>query len=211
MRVPSSAALLVCVTCPLPPRVEQVTKRTRVQAFLPQPPVKTLHMRILYRLAWRDVHQFDALLQAPGQKMPAGELRPVVATESPSVSRAPPQSPPAPASPGGWRSWCPPPAPRLPACTPPARSARGRLARCLRHRARNPRPIPGWARSVQGAAIPHAAAVCAPRGESSVPPPGTRDTPACGSRALRSGPPQSAAAGSPTVASPAPLAAFLVH
>src|SRR5215469_15351633 len=39
----------------LPPRVEQILKPTRVQAFIPQFPVKTLHKRVLHRPARLDV------------------------------------------------------------------------------------------------------------------------------------------------------------
>jgi len=43
--------------------------------------MKTLHMRVLHRLARIDVHHLDPSFQVPRQKMPRGELRPVVATQ----------------------------------------------------------------------------------------------------------------------------------
>ena len=63
----------------LPPRIEQVLKPTYRQTFIPQPSVKALNARVLRRLARLDVQQLDLSLHAPRQKMPAGQLRPVVA------------------------------------------------------------------------------------------------------------------------------------
>ena len=68
------------------PRVPQVFKPIHVQAFIPQLAVETFHVPVLLRLSRLDVHQRDLLLDAPRQKMPAGELRSVVADESPAVS-----------------------------------------------------------------------------------------------------------------------------
>ena len=67
--------------CDLAPGVEQILKPTHVQTLFPQPRVKALHPSVLRRLPRLDVKQFDLLLHAPRQKMPAGKLRPVVAAD----------------------------------------------------------------------------------------------------------------------------------
>jgi hypothetical protein len=63
----------------LPPCIPQILEPTHVQALVPQLAVTTFHESILLRLPWLDVHQLDLPLDTPGQKMTAGELRPVVA------------------------------------------------------------------------------------------------------------------------------------
>ena len=66
-------------TLDLPLRVGQVHEPTRIQALVPKPPVEALYVAILHRLARLDMNHRDALLFAPRQEVPAGELRPVVA------------------------------------------------------------------------------------------------------------------------------------
>jgi len=85
-QVPQTAVRTLLVVfrppgCNLPLRVEQVLKPAYVQTFFPQPSVKTFHARILRRLARLNVDQLDLPLHAPRQKMPAGELRTVVAAD----------------------------------------------------------------------------------------------------------------------------------
>src|SRR5258708_4180813 len=63
----------------LAPRVPQVLEPTHIQAFIAQLAVETFHVSVLLRLPRLNVHQLDAPFHAPGQKMPAGEVRPVVA------------------------------------------------------------------------------------------------------------------------------------
>src|SRR6185369_9684961 len=58
------------------------------QTFFPQPSVKTLDPRILRRLARLNVQQLDLPLDTPGQKMPAGQLRPVVAADGCGIPRS---------------------------------------------------------------------------------------------------------------------------
>src|SRR5258708_20361592 len=75
-------ALLVELLLPrgdLAPRVPQVLEPTHIQAFIAQLAVETFHVSVLLRLPRLNVHQLDAPFHAPGQKMPAGEVRPVVA------------------------------------------------------------------------------------------------------------------------------------
>jgi hypothetical protein len=75
-------ALLVVLDPPrrdLPPRIEQVLKPTHGQTLFPQPSVETLDVRVLRRLARLNMHQLDLPFHAPRQKMPARQLRPVVA------------------------------------------------------------------------------------------------------------------------------------
>src|SRR5215471_17495515 len=66
-------------TLDLPLRVGQVHEPTRIQALIPKPPVEALYVAILHRLARLDMNHRDALLFAPRQEVPPGELRPVVA------------------------------------------------------------------------------------------------------------------------------------
>jgi len=40
--------------------------------------MKAFHVCVLRRFSWLDMHQLDLLLDAPRQKMPAGQLWPVV-------------------------------------------------------------------------------------------------------------------------------------
>src|ERR1700690_4488854 len=75
--------LLVVLLLPrrdLSPRVPQVFKPIHVQGLIPQLAVETFHVPVLLRLARLDVLQLDSLLDAPPQKMPPGELRPIFAT-----------------------------------------------------------------------------------------------------------------------------------
>src|SRR6266404_6286977 len=84
-------ALLVELLLPrgdLAPRVPQVLEPTHIQAFIAQLAVETFHVSVLLRLPRLNVHQLDAPFHAPGQKMPAGEVRPVVAANRQWVSRA---------------------------------------------------------------------------------------------------------------------------
>src|SRR5882762_5018863 len=60
------------------PRLEQVPEPAHVQTLLPHPPVKTFHASVLHRMPPLNVYELDLLLDAPGQKMPARQLRPVV-------------------------------------------------------------------------------------------------------------------------------------
>jgi len=69
-----------------PPRVPQIFKPTYVQALVPELAVETFHVPVLLRLPRLNVHQLDLPLHAPGQKLPAGELRPVVATNRPRLA-----------------------------------------------------------------------------------------------------------------------------
>jgi hypothetical protein len=62
----------------LPPRVPQILEPTHVQTLIPQLAVETFHIPVLLQLSRLDVHQLDASLDAPCQKMPTGELRRVV-------------------------------------------------------------------------------------------------------------------------------------
>ena len=61
------------------PRLEQIPEPAHPQALLPHPPVKTFHASVLHRTSRLNVHQLDLLLDAPRQKMPARQFRPVVA------------------------------------------------------------------------------------------------------------------------------------
>ena len=63
----------------LAPGVEQILKPAQVQTFFPQPSVEAFHSTVLCRLSRLDVQQLDLPLDAPGQKVPARQLRPVVA------------------------------------------------------------------------------------------------------------------------------------
>ncbi len=67
--------------CDLAPRFEQVLEPTHLQALLAQPPMKAFHACVLDRFPRLNVHQLDAPLHAPGQKVPAGQFRSVVATD----------------------------------------------------------------------------------------------------------------------------------
>jgi hypothetical protein len=49
-----------------------------VQAFVPQPPIERLDVRVLVRLARLDESQLDAIAMRPGEHCLAGELRAVV-------------------------------------------------------------------------------------------------------------------------------------
>ena len=64
----------------LPPRLEQIPEPVHAQAFVPQLAVKTLYLPVLHRRARLEVHQIDLPLDAPRQKITAGQFRPVVAT-----------------------------------------------------------------------------------------------------------------------------------
>ncbi len=74
------------VVLDLPPRdlslrIEQVLKPAHVQTLIPQSSVETFDPRILRRLARLNVQQLDLSFHTPRQKMPTGQLRPVVATD----------------------------------------------------------------------------------------------------------------------------------
>lgn len=51
------------------------------QALFSEPSVETLHVAVLHRAARLDVAQFDLPLQPLGKEVPAGQFRPVVATD----------------------------------------------------------------------------------------------------------------------------------
>src|SRR3984957_4792757 len=77
-------ALLVVLDLPrrdLTPRIKQILKPAHRQALIPQPSVKALNAPILRRLSRLYVQQLDLPFHTPRQKMPAGELRPVVAAD----------------------------------------------------------------------------------------------------------------------------------
>ena len=84
----------------------------RVQAFIPQLPVETLHVRVLYWTSRFDMHQLDLPFDASRQKMEnavdvnSGPLSQRIA------SGAPPPASPAPASP----AWSAPPNPQDGSC-----------------------------------------------------------------------------------------------
>ena len=67
--------------CDLPPRIEQVLKPAHRQTLFAQPSMKTFDPPILRRLARLNVDHLDLPLHCPSKKMPAGELRPVVAAD----------------------------------------------------------------------------------------------------------------------------------
>jgi hypothetical protein len=62
------------------PSIDQSCKPVRIQTFVSQPAIKALHVTVLHRAARLNVHQSDPSLFTPRQKVPAGELWPVVAT-----------------------------------------------------------------------------------------------------------------------------------
>ena len=85
-QIPQTAVRAAFVVLRLPrrdlaPGIEQILKPTYVQTLFPHARMKTFHPSVLRRLARLYVHQLDLPLHAPGQKMPAGELRPVVAAD----------------------------------------------------------------------------------------------------------------------------------
>ena len=72
----------VCVVMPAPgfnlaARVKKIAEPAHLQTLLAQASVKALHVRVLDRFARPDVHQFDPLIQTPGDEAAAGELRPI--------------------------------------------------------------------------------------------------------------------------------------
>src|SRR5207245_1080273 len=62
-----------------PPCVSQVQKPGRVQTFVPETPVETLHMPVLDGLSGLNMNHGNAPLSAPLLEMQARELRTVVA------------------------------------------------------------------------------------------------------------------------------------
>src|SRR6185312_2906150 len=81
--------LLVILSPPvsnLPSGVEQVLEPAYSQAFLPQTAMETFYMCVLRRLARLNVNQFDLPIDAPGQKMPARQLRTIVAANRSRLS-----------------------------------------------------------------------------------------------------------------------------
>src|SRR6266404_1357826 len=58
-----------------------ILEPAHVQTLFPQSPVKTLDSPVLRRLARLNVDQSDLPLHTPTQKMPAGELRAVIAAD----------------------------------------------------------------------------------------------------------------------------------
>ncbi len=190
--------------CDLPPRIEQVLKPAHLQALIPQPSVKTFHPRVLRRLARLNVQQLDLPLHAPRQKMPARQLRPVVAANRLRHSALRHDLLPAPASLSGWQSSYPLPRPNTPACTHPPHSVPGSPVRTPPHRAQNPAPTPGSLKSAPAAAFPRARNASVSSAESSTLPPDTPDARACDSPPLPSGPTAHAAADTRSAASTAP-------
>jgi hypothetical protein len=69
-----------------PFRLIQIVKPAGVQAFVAQPSVEQApHITVWHRSSWLNVHQRDAPFFAPADEVPAGQLRSVVRTGSPSV------------------------------------------------------------------------------------------------------------------------------
>ena len=60
-------------------RVEQMPEPAHIQAFVAEPAMETFHVRILRQLAGLDVYQVNLVFDTPGQKVPRGQFRSVVA------------------------------------------------------------------------------------------------------------------------------------
>ena len=80
--IPKAAVRPVRVVMPTPafnlaPRVKQIAEPAYLQTLFTQTAVEALDVGVLDRLARPDVHQFDPLIQTPGDEAAAGELRPI--------------------------------------------------------------------------------------------------------------------------------------
>jgi hypothetical protein len=77
---------LVVVDAParnLTPRVPEIPKPARIQAFITKPAMKTFNVAILRWFSGLNVNRANAALRAPGQLMPTANLGPVVRTKKP--------------------------------------------------------------------------------------------------------------------------------
>lgn len=166
------------------PRLEQVSEPTHPHTLLPHSSVKTYHVSILCRSSRLNVCQFDFPIGAPRQKMPACQVRSVVASNRlrhtafrhdpldhvrhPSTREAGVHF---------QRQALP--------CARPPRSALGSLARFPLGRAQNPARIPGSPHCKLVAAARSARTVCASCAEYSAPLTDRPDALVCNSPLLR--------------------------
>ncbi len=63
-------------------RIHDAYEPVRIQAFIAQPSAEAFQISVLHRLARLNGHRGNAMFFAPGQEMPAGELRPVIAAQT---------------------------------------------------------------------------------------------------------------------------------
>jgi hypothetical protein len=64
--------------CNFAPRVPEIPKPARVQAFITQSAVEAFHVTVLRWLSGLNVNRANAALRAPGQIVPTADLRPIV-------------------------------------------------------------------------------------------------------------------------------------
>jgi hypothetical protein len=75
-------ALCVVIRTPfrdLSARVEQIPEPAHVQALIAEPAIEAFDVGILHGLAGLNVHRVDLSFDAPGQEVPRGKFRAVVA------------------------------------------------------------------------------------------------------------------------------------